>query len=106
MAIIEEFKKGQLVPKRLGTLLIHKKARHLVKFGVDVKVTKCLNRTQVLFEPTTCGPLYVLPPVFYIKRPNKTKQKVGAMIRDTHLNNSNIKQQTSFYEIRPVTLTS
>ena len=32
---MEFFKKGQLVPKRLGVAICHKKQRHHIVFGVD-----------------------------------------------------------------------
>lgn len=34
----EIFRKGQLVPKRLGIVHVHRKARHQVTFGTDVEV--------------------------------------------------------------------
>ena len=41
MAIVEVFKRGQIIPKRLGMqfVSVHKKARHNVTFGADVEVT-------------------------------------------------------------------
>lgn len=34
----EIFRKGQLVPKHLGIISVHRKARHQVTFGTDVEV--------------------------------------------------------------------
>jgi hypothetical protein len=33
---MELFKKGQIIPKRLGVLHVHKKVRHSITFGCDV----------------------------------------------------------------------
>lgn len=33
---MEYFKKGQMIPKRLGLVDVHRKARHAVTFGSDV----------------------------------------------------------------------
>ena len=35
----EIFRKGQIVPKRLGFVITHKKTQHNVTFGCDVEVT-------------------------------------------------------------------
>ena len=35
---MELFKKGQLIPKRIGGLLVHRKARHRLTFGCDVQI--------------------------------------------------------------------
>jgi len=45
---MERFKKGQLIPKRLGIVQIKSKLRHLVTFGCDVEVTgKMITATSV-----------------------------------------------------------
>ena len=35
---MELFKKGQLIPKRIGGLHVHRKARHRLTFGCDVQI--------------------------------------------------------------------
>lgn len=35
---MEFFKKGQMVPKRIGMVFVHKKSRHAITFGCDVMV--------------------------------------------------------------------
>lgn len=35
---MEFFKKGQMVPKRIGMVFVHKQARHAITFGCDVMV--------------------------------------------------------------------
>lgn len=34
----ELFKKGQIIPKRIGGLHVHRKARHRLVFGCDVLI--------------------------------------------------------------------
>ena len=55
----EIFRKGQLVPKRLGGVIVHSKARHQVTFGTDVEVSSKTFRALsnggpvILIKPTS-----------------------------------------------------
>ena len=64
----EYFKKGQLVPKRLGMISAHKKVRHLVTFGTDVVVE---GRT---ITPIREGVTFKVMPLYRTMR-NGTRQK-------------------------------
>lgn len=77
----EIFRKGQIVPKRIGGVTVHKKARHLITFGCDV-VVKGNNWTAI--EPNGIAIVNVSPLGF--KRKNGTRQKADAFFRDIEFN--------------------
>lgn len=73
----ELFKKGQIVPRRIGHIKCHKKVRHMITFGADVRVsgnvfTVLQGTGQYLFK---CG-------LLGRKRNNGTFQKTGLDIEN------------------------
>lgn len=70
---MELFKKGQLIPKRIGGLRVHRKARHRLTFGCDVQIDGN-NWTAV----SDTGIAMVLCKKLGIRRNNGTYQKVAA----------------------------
>lgn len=75
----EYFKKGQLVPKRLGMMSVHKKVRHLVTFGTDVVVE---DKT---ITPIREGVIFKVMPLYRTMR-NGTRQKHTASICGVRVN--------------------
>lgn len=75
----EYFKKGQLVPKRLGMMSVHKKVRHLVTFGTDVVVE---GKT---ITPIREGVIFKVMPLYRTMR-NGTRQKHTASICGVRVN--------------------
>ena len=72
------FKKGQIIPKRIGGVTIHKKARHRVRFGCDVEVNgshwKAINDNGVA--------IVKIDAQTYIAHKNGTKQKVSVIFKN------------------------
>lgn len=64
----EYFKRGQLVPKRLGLISVHKKVRPRVTFGTDVVIE---GKT---ITPIHNGAVFKVMPLYRTMR-NGTKQK-------------------------------
>lgn len=54
----EMFRKGQLVPKRLGIVSVHRKARHQVTFGTDVEVIGNMLRAMRPGLSVLCAPVH------------------------------------------------
>jgi hypothetical protein len=79
------FKKGQIIPKRIGSrfLDVPKKARHFVVFGCDVTVEVAGDVCRAMAE--SAGPLIRLAHIPSIRRNNGTRQKVVARISNWHL---------------------
>lgn len=73
----ELFKKGQLVPKRIGHIKCHKKVRHQIVFGADVRVS---GNVFTLLENT--GKCIFDCKEFKRKRNNGTYQKLGVAIQN------------------------
>ena len=74
----EIFKKGQIIPKRIGGVTIHKKARHRIKFGCDVEVNgnqwKAINNNGIAM--VNCDNQV------YIAHKNGTKQNVDIIFKN------------------------
>lgn len=79
-----EFKRGQIVPKKLGDrfVSIHKKARHHLKFGCDVIVT--VTPTVLKLEALSEGPTFFVKHPPTRKRNNGTRQKCFTVLRNVH----------------------
>lgn len=76
---MELFKKGQLIPKRIGGLHVHNKARHRLTFGCDVQI----DGNNWIAVPDT-GIAMVLCKRLGIRRNNGTYQRVRADFVDIH----------------------
>lgn len=76
---MELFKKGQLIPKRIGGLHVHRKARHRLTFGCDVQI----DGNKWIAVPDT-GASMVLCKKLGIRRNNGTYQSVDADFVDIH----------------------
>lgn len=74
---MELFKKGQLIPKRIGGLHVHRKARHRLTFGCDVQI----DGNNWIAIPDT-GIAMVLCEKLGIRRNNGTYQSVHANLVD------------------------
>ena len=70
---MELFKKGQLIPKHIGGLHVHRKARHCLTFGCDVQI----DGNYWIAVPDT-GIAMVLCKKLGISRNNGTYQSVLA----------------------------
>jgi hypothetical protein len=77
--MIEKFKKGQLIPKRLGKqfVRVHNKQRHRITFGADVEVER---RGDTLYIHCASNTL----PTFYVKT-TKRKANSWATIQNIHV---------------------
>ena len=76
---MELFKKGQLIPKRIGGLNVHRKARHRLVFGCDVQI----DGNNWIAVPDT-GFTMVLCKKLGIRRNNGTYQRVHADFKDVY----------------------
>ena len=76
---MELFKKGQIIPKRIGGLHIHSKARHRLVFGCDVRI----DGNNWIAVPDT-GIAMVLCKKLGILRNNGTYQSVHADFKDVY----------------------
>ena len=74
---MELFKKGQLIPKRIGGLHVHRKARHRLTFGCDVQI----DGNNWIAVPGT-GNSMVHCKKLGIRRNNGTYQSVDATFVD------------------------
>lgn len=78
-------KKGQIIPKRIGHVFVHKKARHLLTFGCDVEINgnvwKAIknNGTAIIESKLTVR-----------RRNNGTMQEVGVTFRDICFDTSSL----------------
>ena len=82
---MELFKKGQLIPKRIGGVYVHRKARHRLVFGCDVQI----DGNNWIAVPDT-GNSMVHCKKLGIRRNNSTYQNVDANFVDIHFNANNI----------------
>ena len=82
---MELFKKGQLIPKRIGGVYVHRKARHRLVFGCDVQI----DGNNWIAVPDT-GNSMVHCKKLGIRRNNGTYQKVHADFVNIHFNANNI----------------
>lgn len=76
---MELFKKGQLIPKRIGGLHVHRKARHRLVFGCDVQI----DGNNWIAIPDT-GIAMVHCKELGIRRNNGTYQSVHADFKDVY----------------------
>lgn len=76
----EQFRRGQMVPKRLGFVDVHRDARHLVQFGCDVTVDGRTVRPVVPGD----GPVFMLYGASR-RRGNGTRQRVETEVHDVAL---------------------
>lgn len=76
---MELFKKGQLIPKRIGGLHVHRKARHRLVFGCDVQI----DGNNWIAVPDT-GNSMVDCKKLGIRRNNGTYQSVDADFVDIY----------------------
>ena len=81
----ELFKKGQIIPKRIGGLYVHRKARHRLVFGCDVLI----DGGNWIAVPET-GESMVIAKKLGIRRNNGTYQSVEAAFKDIHFNANKI----------------
>ena len=78
---MELFKKGQLIPKRIGGLHAHRKTRHRLTFGCDVQI----DDNNWIAVPET-GESMVIIKKLGVRRNNGTYQSVEAVFKDIHFN--------------------
>lgn len=81
----ELFKKGQIIPKRIGGLHVHRKARHRLVFGCDVLI----DGSNWIAVPET-GKSMVIAKKLGVRRNNGTYQRVEAAFKDVHFNANKI----------------
>lgn len=81
----ELFKKGQIIPKRIGGLHVHRKARHRLVFGCDVQI----DGNNWIAVPET-GKSMVITKKLVVRRNNGTYQSVEAAFKDVHFNANKI----------------
>lgn len=81
----ELFKKGQIIPKRIGGLHVHRKARHRLVFGCDVQI----DGSNWIAVPET-GESMVIIKKLGVRRNNDTYQSVEAAFKDIHFNANKI----------------
>lgn len=81
----ELFKKGQIIPKRIGGLRVHRKARHRLVFGCDVRI----DGSNWIAVPET-GKSMVIVKKLGVRRNNGTYQSVEAAFKDVHFNANKI----------------
>lgn len=86
----ELFKKGQLVPKRIGHIKCHKKVRHQIVFGADVSVSG--NLFHVL--PNT-GPYLFQLGLLKRKRNNGTFQDTDITIEGIKVSFEEVDAETA-----------
>ena len=82
---IELFKKGQIIPKRIGGLHVHRKARHRLVFGCDVLI----DGSNWIAVPET-GKSMVTAKKLGVRRNNGTDQSVEAEFKGIHFNANRI----------------
>ena len=81
----ELFKKGQIIPKRIGGLHVHRKARHRLVFGCDVQI----DGSNWIAVPET-GKSMVIAKKLGVRRNNGTYQSVEAAFKGIHFNANKI----------------
>lgn len=88
----ELFKKGQIIPKRIGGLHVHSKSRHRLVFGCDVLI----DGSNWIAVPNT-GKSMVTAKKLGIRRNNGTYQSVEAAFKDIHFNANKIDYVVKTY---------
>ena len=96
---MELFKKGQLIPKRIGGLRVHRKARHHLTFGCDVQI----DGNNWIAVPDT-GIAMVLCKKLGIRRNNGTYQSVHADFDDIYFEANKIDYVFMIYRKIPVVI--
>lgn len=85
MMSCELFKKGQIIPKRIGGLHVHRKARHRLVFGCDVQI----DGSNWIAVPET-GESMVIAKKLGVRRNNGTYQSVETAFKGIHFNANKI----------------
>lgn len=85
------FRKGKIVPKRLGMVLTHRRAQHKITFGCDTIICGRTLSPAVIGD----GPIFNLPANICRVRNNKTKQKVPVVFLDMHFSYCSIGLEVS-----------
>lgn len=88
----ELFKKGQIIPKRIGGLHVHRKARHRLVFGCDVQI----DGSNWIAVPET-GESMVIIKKLGVRRNNGTYQSVEAAFNDINFNANKIDYVVKIY---------
>jgi hypothetical protein len=88
--ILHSFRKGQIIPKRLGVRFfdIPKRARHFLVFGCDVTV-EVTNTVCRIFSKGNGYAIFVKPGMA-ILRNNGTRQKVTVTFSNVHMIGSGV----------------
>lgn len=83
--VLHSFKKGQIIPKRLGVRFFNvpKKARHFLVFGRDVTVEVTDTVCRIIGGGDDCA-IFVKPGMS-IRRNNGTRQMVTAKFSNLHM---------------------
>lgn len=81
----ELFKKGQIIPKRIGGLHVHHKARHRLVFGCDVRI----DGINWIAVPET-GESMVIVKKLGVRRNNGTYQSAEAAFNGINFNANKI----------------
>lgn len=79
----EQFKKGQMVPKRLKIAITHRSAQHCITFGCDVEVE---GRAIRAVQPSS-GPIINIPTLTSRKRKNRTRQRHSVVVKNVSFEN-------------------
>jgi len=87
----ELFKKGQIIPKRIGGLYVHSKARHRLVFGCDVLI----DGSNWIAVPGT-GESMVICKKLGVRRNNGTYQSVEPAFNGVHFNANKIDYVVKF----------
>lgn len=75
---MEKFKKGQMVPRRLGLVLATiRKAQHCIKFGCDVEIDG--NTVRQL----SSGSVFVMPATITRRMKNGTHRKSSVVMKSS-----------------------
>lgn len=83
--IIENFKEGQMIPKRLGMISCHKKVRQYVRFGCDVTVERTGNKYKMYATNPKKNMMHMMIMILpnpVIKMKNGTKRKCSILINN------------------------
>lgn len=82
--MIQKFKKGQMVPKRLKMAIAHRRAQHRITFGCDVIV----HGRKVSPVTPGDGPIFLIPYQVGRRRNNGTWQKFDIAFEDIFISNA------------------
>ena len=88
----ELFKKGQIIPKRIGGLHVHRKGRHRLVFGCDVLI----DGSNWIAVPET-GKSMVIAKKLGVRKNNGTYQSVEAAFNAINFNANKIDYVVKIY---------